>query len=707
MSARIPFDEINRLLLANADRLLATWFPGGRVVGHEFLVGSLDGDIGESFRVNLRTGEWAEFNGQGHRGTDMLGLYCAKFFGNADKAARVTGARKLGGELGVYLNGHSEGKPQSKPGKSKEEYWLPLTPQPDQPRPPDAMFATFNGGIWEYTDQDDRATHYVGRINKPDGGKDFGQVTFGDLNGQIGWHHKWPAKPYPLYGLNRLATMAPDAEIVLCEGEKSADAAQALFPDRACLAWFGGCNQAKNARIAPLQGRNVIVWADNDEGGHKAAEEMLALLQGVARTSRLLRVKDLPPKADAADVFPDDPEAWFRERLGPTARERIITRFGVEAWLTADIPPDDPFLGHLIVRGSRSFFCGSTGTGKTMFGLSVSFHIAEGVDFLHWAVPKPRVVMYFDGEMPRGLAQTRIKDERRRFLSATGRDRLEHPGSLIVVSAMAPDWLQELIGREDLPPLNTAEGKEAALRLIDAVQPDVVVFDNAMSLLDGVQKEEETWKLTMPLVMAVTRRGIAQAWFDHTGWDSSRQYGSSIKAWTFDLSGVLKPLSGEEAAGADLAMTLSFAPPGKARRRTPDNRADFEDCIIRLHQDQWTSEVGTASKAAEAAKRGKGRPMTDANQDFHDAVLQLAYTPDISWTVIEEGMPKVRAVPRKALRQHLVETDWFVEHVDYSEKSVGDFSELTTKGYQRENDALRTLMKKRLIGFNRGFVWPL
>ena len=42
--------------------------------------------------------------------------------------------------------------------------------------------------------------------------------------------------------------------MILCEGEKAADAAQAKFPDHACLSWMGGATRAVHANLAPLEG---------------------------------------------------------------------------------------------------------------------------------------------------------------------------------------------------------------------------------------------------------------------------------------------------------------------------------------------------------------------------------------------------------------------------------------------------------------------
>src|SRR5208282_6585388 len=144
--------------------------------------------------------------------------------------------------------------------------------------------------------------------------------------------------------------------------------------------------------------------------------------------------------------------------------------------------------------------------------------------------------------------------------------------------------------------LNTDAGRQWLAAVIAALEnagwkPDVIIFDNVMSLLEGVQRDEEAWAAMMPTVRDITRQGIGQVWIDHTGHNRDRQYGSSTKAWAFDAVGVMKPLPTEQQGSADVAFELSFeAPHGKARRRNPDNTVDFETCVIRLEHDVWTSE---------------------------------------------------------------------------------------------------------------------
>jgi putative DNA primase/helicase len=226
----IPFDQIQAAALAQADRLLTDWFPQGKQSGREFKVGSIRGERGESLSINLDTGLWKDF-AVGQSGRDLIDLHAAI----SHSGDRVAAARELGKALGLIdgVNGHAS-RPKAAAKASGPDKWLPMIPPSHGTPRPDAMLAEFDT-VHEYTDASDRVTHYVGRIEaRGNRRKQFVPITYGRLGNKLGWHKQAPASPRPLYGLNRLATM-PDASVILCEGEKAADAAQEQFPDRACL----------------------------------------------------------------------------------------------------------------------------------------------------------------------------------------------------------------------------------------------------------------------------------------------------------------------------------------------------------------------------------------------------------------------------------------------------------------------------------------
>src|SRR5215213_8655856 len=56
---RIDFEHVAALALSQSRSLVPQWLPNGRLHGHEFRIGGLDGAPGESLSVNLNSGLWS------------------------------------------------------------------------------------------------------------------------------------------------------------------------------------------------------------------------------------------------------------------------------------------------------------------------------------------------------------------------------------------------------------------------------------------------------------------------------------------------------------------------------------------------------------------------------------------------------------------------------------------------------------------------
>ncbi|TAM54171.1 MAG: DUF3987 domain-containing protein, partial [Burkholderiaceae bacterium] len=92
----------------------------------------------------------------------------------------------------------------------------------------------------------------------------------------------------------------------------------------------GGSSSADSADWAPLQGRSVVLWPDNDEAGRKYAEAVTAKLQALGCTVEWIApdvVASLPPKGDCV--------GWLAQHPDATAAD-------VAALPTVDAPPANP-----------------------------------------------------------------------------------------------------------------------------------------------------------------------------------------------------------------------------------------------------------------------------------------------------------------------------------------------------------------------------
>jgi hypothetical protein len=362
--------------------------------------------------------------------------------------------------------------------------------------------------------------------------------------------------------------------------------------------------------------------------------------------------------------------------------DTLVAELDIHHWAELEVPKEERLLGELITPGSRTFLIGTTGIGKTLFGYELVAAMAAGDGFLHWACDRPSRWLIVDGEMPTPLIKSRLNAIRSRHKVPRG--------NMLIYSAGRAEEIAKLIpGIGEMPPLNTPAGHAWVLLVAQILKVDGVLFDNLMSLSPGNHAEPDTWLHTQPLVDMLSKAGIAQIWCDHTGWDASRQYGTSTKAWRFDSAGIMKPLPEEQRQPHETAFTLSFEAPGKARRRTPDNWHDFQSHTLRFADGRWTSEAAVApTKGLTPEGQGWLRDITNAF-----AIPDFAETR----TVSVNGVSCVRlTLSREQLRQHLRQCG-----------RIGDESHanLTDADRQKLRHWLNKLKDNRKLGISGEDVW--
>lgn len=302
-SSTIDFQAVNQAALSQIVELLRTWFPNGRRAGNQFVVGNLRGDPGTSLKVALQEGFWKDF-ATGEGGGDPVSLYAARY-----NLGQREAARSLANELGLPSGEERRGKRRTKsPGP---EAWRPVVPVPrDAPAAPQLKSSSSS---WAYKDQQGRLLGYVLRIDRGSKKQVFPLTYCDNGRGQRIWRKKALPKPRPLYGLDRLARL-PNAPVLVVEGEKTADAAQALCPSWAVVSWSNGSEAVKTADWEPLKGRRICVWPDNDQAGRRAASSV----GRAARTAGATSLDLVEPPADVKkgwDLADALEEGWTTERV--------------------------------------------------------------------------------------------------------------------------------------------------------------------------------------------------------------------------------------------------------------------------------------------------------------------------------------------------------------------------------------------------------
>ncbi len=145
-------------------------------------------------------------------------------------------------------------------------------------------------------------------------GKEFLPLTWcrHTASGAIGWRWKSWTPPRPLYGLDRLAAR-PNAPVIICEGEKAADAVSRLLPEHVAVTSPHGSKSASKADWSQLRGRSVTIWPDADAAGLAYAKAVAKHLAGHSVASQIM----VPPAdaRDGWDAADAETEGWDTARV--------------------------------------------------------------------------------------------------------------------------------------------------------------------------------------------------------------------------------------------------------------------------------------------------------------------------------------------------------------------------------------------------------
>jgi putative DNA primase/helicase len=154
---------------------------------------------------------------------------------------------------------------------------VPLdAPQPPRTHPNLGAPTAF----WTYRDARGAVLQIINRFDPPGQRKQYRPCTLWRSATGLQWRWTAPPPPRPLYRLDRLAAN-PDALVVVCEGEKSADEAALIFPNDVSITSPAGSQAAEKADWSPLAGRRVRIWPDADEPGLKYATQVARILSGL------------------------------------------------------------------------------------------------------------------------------------------------------------------------------------------------------------------------------------------------------------------------------------------------------------------------------------------------------------------------------------------------------------------------------------------
>jgi hypothetical protein len=277
--------------------------------------------------------------------------------------------------------------------------------------------------------------------------------------------------------------------------------------------------------------------------------------------------------------------------LEVTAREMIV----------------DPF----IPSSSLSMIFGPRGAGKTWVSMSLAMAIANGENFLAYAVGEPRVVLFIDGEMALADLQDRV-----RKLSPTP------PPNLLILPS------ERLFQAARPINLHSPDDQQAILDLLDVLEregcrPEVIIFDNLSSLSGGVDENDNSaLDQLLRWLIGLRHTGMAVILVHHAG-KNGTQRGASRREDLLETVIALMPPPEDASPHEGAHLILTF-PKTRGRKPMPDSlelrltenrgrlewqftnsvQVDRATEILRLawqHKPKTQAELAALAKVKEAA----------------------------------------------------------------------------------------------------------
>jgi hypothetical protein len=370
-----------------------------------------------------------------------------------------------------------------------------------------------------YHDANGQVTYYRPRLTHESKGKIIRPVhsnhkdefKFGEPD-----HLKGNGKLKPLYNLHLLARF-PNAVVYIVEGENVADCLNLFFLKNYVQTGYiavtsGGVTSAETVEWSALKGRNCVIWGDNDEPGKKYVEILKSKLQKQAVTLKIIDIDSLSlvEGGDFVDWHEQNPQATINglENLSMAlADETNQSKSGLigiilEDLINLKIKPREYILSPWLPSSGVCMVHAYRGVGKTFFALEVAVAIATGGTFLSFKAPKPRKVLFIDGEMPAFVMQERLNG----ILS-----RIGCRANGIQLKILTPD-LQDSF----MPNLSTEEGQTAIGDLVK--KADLITVDNIATLCSFDKENEiDSWRPVQGWALKLRKLGKSVLFIHHSG----------------------------------------------------------------------------------------------------------------------------------------------------------------------------------------------
>ena len=357
------------------------------------------------------------------------------------------------------------------------------------------------------------------------------------------WYMRRPQSGLlPLYITNKHL----DKPVIVNEGEKAMRGAERIYNGDVCC-WHGGATGWNKTDWSAIYGREVWIWADNDEAGIKCANEISKHLKTNGCKVKVIEPpKDFNDKDDLWDAaernyFPEttDLENYILQvkevkekgSITFTRADEVLSQVTNPKWLIKDVCEEESLMQ----------IFGSPKSGKSFVAIAMSCAIASGQDFYgNKAFRKP--VLYICGEGQRGV---------KRRLSAWQQAQYDLKGIPLYLSDRAvrigdKDDFERLIG--EIESIKAIEG-DIGMIVVDTFQRNFGAGNE--------NSAEDVGNFIHQLDSLIANYGCNVCLVHHSGHEGNRARGSSVIGASLDYEFKVSRTENDEQMFVEFEQTLN------------------------------------------------------------------------------------------------------------------------------------------------------
>jgi len=352
-------------------------FPNGRVIRNEFYLGSLAGESGQSLKIDIdpmspHFMRGMDFNtGEGIGGISkiLMAAYGWKMKDVAEHFSSFLDQDRPEPPMNPINPNISQQTPEAKPEQVKQRRVIDVN--------------TPHDGEYLYLSEDGEILVTVRRYIERTPAGEIVRDSDGNAKKEFRQFPRLP-ETRPLYNL---PDIAQSDRVIWVEGEKCADELTKKGYTATCTIGGAGMLSQKTKDkfdFSPLQGKELIIWPDNDEAGQKLAKIIQELAQnaGARSITTLVPPKGKPKKWDVADAIDEgfDIAKFLNAPVHKVKKALSLKNPSLlaSAQFQGRAPEQKFLIGDTMPLGVPVVFAAAGDSGKGMMTLDLAMKVASG-----------------------------------------------------------------------------------------------------------------------------------------------------------------------------------------------------------------------------------------------------------------------------------------------------------------------------------------